>query len=82
MEEIHVFAINDEAQSIVYTIQNPLLPIIDTNTRTGQITGNTEIVLNGNAVNYEEIRNIITSPRAIVRIEENGEIINRIEITI
>ena len=82
MEEIHVFAINDEAQSIVYTIQNPLLPIIDTNTRTGQITGNTEIVLNGNAVNYEEIRNIIASPRAIVRIEENGEIINRIEITI
>ena len=74
MENVHIFAFTAKTLELVYSL--------DLNdTRVGYITNSTEITLNGNIVDVQEITNIITSARATVRLEANGEIITRLEIT-
>lgn len=73
MEKVHIVAFNADTLEVVYS-----LTLNDT--QLGQITNDTEIILNAERVGINEITNAITSAKALVRIEPNGRIINRIEI--
>lgn len=75
MERVVVFAFNIKDWRLAYS------RISNQESIPGQITAHTEIILNGVEATVEEIQNIITSARAEVFLEADGENIIRLEIT-